>query len=127
MGRKERRAVERKIKHLAKIKPKEVQMLIQEEYKRFVVDMRTNKEVLAPGDKVMLDINLLIEDPDWPKLKKEYKEYAVSHANEIFTVSEEIKQTGPYTLVSFVEDETDPKWLWFTGYVKKANDVCDSI
>lgn len=120
MNRKERRETERRIRHLQKTKPWELQALIQEEYSRFIVENRIGKEPLAPGDKVTLDVKRIMQDPDWGIFKPEYKEFVKAHANEVFTLSEEIKQQGPFTFVSFVEDETDPKWLWYTGFVKRV-------
>ena len=120
MNRKQRREIERKVKHLQKTKPWELQMLIREEYDRFLVDSRTYKGVLAPGDKVMIDVKAMMDDPDWSHLKQEYKYFVTAHANEVFTLSNEMKQTGAYNLVSFNEDETDPKWLFFSGHVKKV-------
>ena len=55
MGRKERRELERKIKHLQKTKPWQLQALVNEQYKREIYEKRMNNEVLKPGDKVMLD------------------------------------------------------------------------
>ena len=119
MGRKERRELERKVKHLQKTKPWEIQALVQDEYKRFLIDSRLNKEPLAPGDKVVLDIEKIMSDPDWNNFKPEYKEFVKAHANEIFTLRKEARQQGPFTFVSFEEDTTDPRWLWFTGFVKR--------
>ena len=125
MGRAERRKLEKKIKHIAKTKPNEFQMLIKDEYKKFLVDMRTTKENIVPGDKVMIDVKAMIEDPDYPKLKQEYKDYVQGHANEVFTLSREMKQVGPYFLVSFEEDDSEEKKYFFTGYVKKVKENKD--
>ena len=120
MGRAEKRKLAKKLKHLQNTKPWEVQAIIKEEYDRMLVENRTkNKDILMPGDKVQLDLEKIMQDPDWEKMKPEYKEYAMSHANNVFTLSKQAKQVGPYGLVCFEEDETDPKWLWFLGHVKK--------
>ena len=121
MGRAERRKLEKKIKHIQSTKPWEFQTLIKDEYKRFVIDSRLNKDVLAPGDKVMLDADKILNDPDWKNFKPEYQEYVRNHLGEVFTLRQEAKVQGPFAFVSFEEDETDPKWLWFTGFVKKVH------
>lgn len=121
MGRKERRAMERKIKHLAKTKPHELQTLIRDTYGRDVVESRMNNEVLAPGDKVMLNLEKIAKDPEYDGLKPEYKAFIKEHANEVFTLSREARSEGPFDLVSFNEDTTDPKWLFFVGHVKKVH------
>lgn len=120
MGRKERRELERKVKHLAKTKPWELQALVQEKYARKLIESRLNKETLAPGDKVMLDVAKITNDVDWPNFKPEYQQFVIDNADKVFTLKKEARQQGPFSFVSFEEDPTDPKWLWFTGFVKKV-------
>ena len=120
MGRKERRALERKIKHIQKTKPWELQALIQEKYARELIENRVGKDTLAPGDKVMLDVKKIMEDPDWENMKEEYKEFVEANANRVFTLRREARQVGPFSFVSFNEDETEPKYLFMTGHIKKV-------
>lgn len=120
MGRKERRALERKIKHIQKTKPWELQALIQEKYARELIENRVGKDTLAPGDKVMLDVGKIIKDPDWINFKPEYQQFVIDNADKVFTLKKEARQQGPWSFVSFEEDTTDPRWLWFTGFVKKV-------
>ena len=122
MGRKERRELERKIKHLQRTKPWQLQALVNEQYKRDLYEKRMNNEVLKPGDKVMLDWVKITEDPDWENFKPEYQKFVEENAGKIFTLSKEVKAQGPWAFVSFEEDETDPKWLFYLGYVKKVKD-----
>lgn len=120
MGRAERRKLEKKIRHIQKTKPKQLQQLIQDEYKREIIENRLNKEVLVPGDKVMLDVVKITHDVDWPKFKPEYQQFVIDNADKVFTLRKEAKVQGPFAFVSFEEDTTDPRWLWFTGFVKKV-------
>lgn len=120
MGRKERRELERKVKHLAKTKPWELKALFADQYDRAAVDSRISNEVLVPGDKVMLDIRRIMSDPDWPNFKSEYQQFVIEHAGDVFTLAKEAKVQGPFIFVSFEEDTTDPRWLWFTGFVKRV-------
>ena len=122
MGRKERRELERKVKHLQKTKPWELQAFAQNVYDRGIIESRMNAETLRPGDKVALDIEKMKQDPDWNQYKEEYKKFVDTHIGEVFTLSKEARQQGPFGLVSFEEDETDPKWLFYTGHVKKVNE-----
>ena len=123
MGRKERRELERKIKHLAKTKPWELQALVQDQYSRDIIEARINNpDILKPGDKVMLDVKKVVSDPDFVQLKQEYKDYVFANANTVFTLRKEMKQSGPFSLVSFCEDEEEPRKWFFLGYVKKAKD-----
>ena len=122
MGRKERRELERKIKHIQKTKPWQLQALVNEQYKREIYEKRMNNEVLKPGDKVMLDWVKITEDPDWENFKPEYQKFVEENAGKIFTLSKEAKAQGPWAFVSLEEDETDPKRLFYLGYVKKVKD-----
>ena len=121
MGRKERRELERKVRHLAKIKPWELQALVQYQYSRDIVEARINNpDILKPGDKVMLDVKKVVSDPDFAQLKQEYKDYVFANANTVFTLRKEAKQSGPFSLVSFEEDMEEPRKWFFLGYVKKV-------
>lgn len=119
MGRAERRKLEKKIKHLQKTKPWELQALVQEKYARELIESRLNKETLAPGDKVMLDVGKITKDPDWTNFKPEYQQFVIDNADKVFTLKKEARQQGPFSFVSFEEDPSPVKWLWFTGFVKK--------
>ena len=121
MGRKERRELERKVKHLAKTKPWELNAFIRDEYNREVIESRMNDEILSPGDKVMFDLKKIAADPDYEKFKPEYRDYIINHAGDVFTLKKEAKQQGPWSLVSFCEDKTDPPWTWFVGHLKKVS------
>jgi hypothetical protein len=118
MGRKERRELERKVKHLQKTKPWELQAMIINSYGKDLVENRMNKDILAPGDKVMIDLEKLSHDPQWNEFKPEYKEFVKANANKVFTLRENAIPDGPFGLVSFVEDEN--KWQFYTGHLKKV-------
>ena len=122
MGRKERRELERKVKHLAKTKPWELSAFIRDEYSREVIESRMNDEILAPGDKVMFNLKKIAADPEYEKFKPEYRDYIINHAGDVFTLRQEARQNGPFGLVSFVEDETEPKWMHYLGHLKKVKD-----
>ena len=120
MGRAERRKLEKKIKHMQKTKPWELQAMVRETYARELIESRLNKETLAPGDKVVLDVAKITKDVDWPHFKPEYQQFVIDNADKVFTLRKEARQQGPWSFVSFEEDTTDPRWLWFTGFVKKV-------
>lgn len=123
MGRKERRELERKLRHINNTKPWQLKTLVQEQYGRDLVEARINNEdVLAPGDKVMLDVKKISLDPDFAALKQEYKDFIFENANKVFTLRREAKQSGPFSLISFCEDEEEPRKWFFVGYVKKVHD-----
>ena len=123
MGRKERRELERKVRHLAKTKPWELQALVQDQYSRDIIEARINNpDILKPGDKVMLDVKKVISDPDFAQLKQEYKDYVFANANTVFTLRKEMKQSGPFSLISFYEDNEEPRKWFFVGYVRKVKE-----
>ena len=124
MGRKERRELERKVKHLAKTKPWELNAFIRDEYSREVIESRMNDEILAPGDKVMFNLKKIAADPEYEKFKPEYRDYIINHAGDVFTLRQEAKQEGAFGLVSFIEDETEPRWMHYLGHLKKVKG-CD--
>lgn len=121
MGRKERREMERKVKHMARTKPWELQALVREAYPRDMVESRMNDKVLAPGDKVMIDLEKIAADPEYDKMRPDFKEFIKAHANEVFTLRKEARPDGPFAFVSFEEDTTDPRWMFYLGHVKKVN------
>ena len=111
------------MRHVNNTKPWQLKTLIQEQYGRDVVDARINNtDVLAPGDKVMLDVKKVMSDPDYDMLKQEYKDFILANANRVFTLRKESKESGPFSLVSFEEDEDEPRKWFFIGYVKKVKD-----
>lgn len=120
MNRKERRALERRVKHIQHTKPWELQAMIRDVYSRDLAESRLNNEILAPGDKVMFDLVKMAKDPEWDKFKPEYKEFVLSHANEVFTLRKEARQDGAFGLVSFIEDENEPKFMHYLGHLKKV-------
>ena len=124
MGRKERRELERKVKHLAKTKPWELNAFIRDEYSREVIESRMNNEILAPGDKVMFNLKKIAADPEYEKFKPESRNYIINHAGDVFTLRQEAKQEGAFGLVSFIEDETEPRWMHYLGHLKKVKG-CD--
>ena len=123
MGRAERRKLEKQVKHIQKTKPWELQTMIQDVYGRELVEARINNpDILKPGDKVMLDVKKVVNDPDFAQLKQEYKDYVFANANKVFTLRQEAKQSGPFSLISFCEDEEEPRKWFYIGYVKKVKD-----
>ena len=95
--------------------------MIRDEYKRELIESRFSDEVFAPGDKVMFNLAKIAADPEYDKFKQEYKDYVLSHANDVFTLRKEAKQKDIFGLVSFEEDDTEPKWMHYLGHLKKVN------
>lgn len=120
MGRAERRKMQKKIRHLQNTKPWEINALVREEYNREVIESRLTNEILAPGDKVMFNLVKIAADPDYEKFNPEYRDFVIKHAGDVFTLRQEARQDGPFGLVSFVEDEREPRWMHYLGHLKKV-------
>lgn len=76
-------------------------------------------EPLKEGQKVRLNYELMIRHPDWKNQEEKFREWVEENKDKIFTVEYEPvrKETNSYdkTLnVNFVEDTTEPKWLFHT-------------
>lgn len=71
------------------------------------------------GTKVMLDIDKIKKHRDYNRLTQKYKDWVNAHAKDIFTVKfDEITKKNP-SLVCLEEDTTNPRWLFWTGDLKK--------
>lgn len=69
-----------------------------------------------PGDKVKLDIEKIMNDQEYKRKLPAYREFCEMNADRVFTV-EYMDGMNP-SVVCFVEDESHPKWLFWTGDLK---------
>lgn len=76
--------------------------------------------VFYQGDKVKLDYVKIISNPDYPRLVSKYKKFVEDHKDKVFTVEYDPRHTIRPSIVCLAEDPTDPKWLWYTGYLQKV-------
>ncbi len=77
-------------------------------------------QTLQPGDKVQLDIEKIKEHPGWQDRRPEYREFCESNNGRTFTVEHDETRKGNSGLVCLAEDQTVPKWLFWTGDLKKV-------
>lgn len=68
---------------------------------------------LIEGQKVKLNLDNIKSHPDYERLSLKYKSWAESHKDNIFTV--EYDKHPKNNIVCLAEDESDPKWLFWTG------------
>lgn len=71
-----------------------------------------------PGDKVRLDIEKIMNDQEYKRKLQSYRTFCEMNADRVFTV-EYIDGMNP-SVVCFAEDESNPKWLFWTGDLKPA-------
>lgn len=69
-----------------------------------------------PGDKVMLDMKKIKAEKDYDQKLPAYKQFCEQNAERVFTV-EYVEGMNP-SVVCLAEDESTPKWLFWTGSLK---------
>lgn len=79
-----------------------------------------NPTTCYEGQKVMLDYERITSYQDWPRMRDEYKDFIISHKDDIFTVEfdEQKKLNGDSnydSMVQLKEDTTKPKFLFWAG------------
>ena len=114
MNRAERRAT---VKKLTK---NGVTRASAETFVKRMNDRTQNPVTTWEGEKVKLDYNRISTYPDWPEMRKEYREWVTTHKDDVFTVEfdpvkKKAKSQNVNKVVQFVEDTTSPKWLFFAG------------
>lgn len=73
---------------------------------------------LKDGDKVKLDIDTIKKHPEYQQRLPAYRRFCEENADKVFTVA--FEEGLGKSVVSFVEDTTNPKWLFWIGDLKKA-------
>lgn len=67
------------------------------------------------GDKCKINVEKIISRKDWERLNPKYKQFVLDNVDTTFTAQEDKfkpDKDGFIAIVSFVEDTTEPKWLW---------------
>lgn len=111
MNRKDRRAQTKILQKTAKISRADAKKLVEMKYSHYP---------LEEGTKVKLNWELIKRHPDWKIQRKDYKEWVEAHKDEVFTVEWDENRKRNNTsdkkfLVCLKEDETDPKWLFYSS------------
>lgn len=84
-------------------------------------EAKDSGQTIQPGDKVQLNIEKIKEHPRWEDRRPEYKEFCESNVGRIFTVERDKSRGDNSGLVCLAEDQTVPKWLFWTGDLKKVD------
>lgn len=80
---------------------------------------------LNEGEKVKLDYEKIVSDVNYKNKKDRYKQFIEDNKDRIFTVVYDEKfgrnptKKAPW-LVCLQEDETNPKWLFYTNNLVKC-------
>ena len=78
----------------------------------FVNNNIDDMRIISEGSKVKLNYESLINEPDYPKKVKKYKDFVEQNKDKIFTVQYDTKYKDKPILVVLAEDENEVKWLW---------------
>lgn len=68
---------------------------------------------IPEGTKVKLNYENIINEQDYTKKVKAYREFVENNKNKIFTVQYDEKYKNKPILVSLKEDTSEIKWLWY--------------
>ncbi len=80
---------------------------------------RMVSEAIRNGGKVQLNMDVITKHPDYPKKLPSYRKFCEENAGKSFMAEYE---SGYRNFVHFVEDSTDPRWLFAVGDLKKAEE-----
>ena len=89
------------------------------------IKMREERELalsFKEGDKVMLDIDAIMNDVNYDRKRSVYKLWVAEHANDVFTIEYDHRHKDNPSLVCLAEDKTLPKWLFYVGDLKKIEE-----
>lgn len=74
---------------------------------------------IEEGDKVTLDMKKIHEDKDFITANPAYVAWVKAHKDKVLTVEYEEKYAEHKQICCFKEDEARPKWLFWTGQLKR--------
>lgn len=91
---------------------------------------KSNPNMAYEGELVKIDYAAIVLSKDWGILNKKYKNWLKENQDKIFTVEYD-KNRGEnfkkekHILVQLKEDTTNPKWLFWAGYLipEKGQDL----
>lgn len=77
---------------------------------------------LKEGDKVRFNFDEIQRDPQWDKMTQKRKDFIIKHheLGTVFTVVYDERHRNHPVVVCLVEDENDPKFLWYMQELKKV-------
>lgn len=77
----------------------------------------TDKTDFVGGEKVIIKTEEIMARPEWERQNPKYRNFVSSAAGKIFTVTREEKYNGK-PVVSLLEDDHDPRWLFWEKDLK---------
>lgn len=94
----------------------------QGEIKRYD-DMLKTASNFAEGDKVTINYDKITSETGYELRTENYRTFVENNKDTIFTIEydKKFKGSGNQILVTFAEDETKPKWLWYVDDLIKVD------
>ena len=80
-----------------------------------VFDRLAQGKLIAAGSKVKLKYDQIVSRKDWATLNQKYKDFIETNKDGEFTVQINEKIPDTFKLISFEEDVTEPKFLFWVG------------
>lgn len=106
MNRKEKRDTIKKLRKIG----------IARDTAQVIVNSRANigRTVIEDGSKVKLNADMIMESKSWERgeFSDGYVAFVRANVDTVFTARKDENQKYLFTLD---EDESDPKWLWFSS------------
>ena len=78
---------------------------------------------IEQGDKVRLNYEKLISDPNYDKMNEEWKDWIEKHKNVILSVKFDEKHAVNKLFCGFDEDDSGKNWLFFVGDLIKIENI----
>lgn len=89
--------------------------------------MNEDKETIAEGTKVKLNIDKIKAHPMWKRMREGYKDFVNKGVDKIFTVEYDKGKENNPSLVCLKEDTNTPKWLFFVGDLVIVEEIVQNV
>lgn len=86
------------------------------------VDLIVKASDVQEGDKVKLDYDKISSSKRWEQHSSPYREFVEANKDKVFTVEPNDRDANWGSIFQFVEDTTNPKWLFWGGHLKKVEE-----
>ena len=94
----------------------------QSEIKRYDSMLKT-ASTFSEGDKVTINYEKIVNEAGYDLRTGKYRDFVENNKDTVFTVEydKKFKDSKNQIIVTFAEDETNPKWLWYVDDLIKVD------
>lgn len=82
--------------------------------------LETKEDILLDGDRVKFNYRLIKASPIFKRAVPKFKQFVLENKNKTFKVMYDGEVTNKHLLVSLLEDETTPRWLFDHSWLKRV-------